>query len=167
MCDGTGKQYKLRSQWYRTPSLLHKIFPGVSYRCWCCGQDTGTFLYIWLSCPLISPFWELVHKHIVDVATLPLDFSPAQYLLHHTSLPLSTYNKSLAMHMVLATCLCIPVLWKSSRPPSMREWFHRINCTREMEELIHMARETLHKFYKTWATWLHFADSDSYKSVMS
>lgn len=70
------------------------------------------------------------------------------------------------MHMVSAARLCIPVLWKSARRPYLREWFCRINRTREMKELLHVTKETSHKCYSIWATWLHFAESSVYKSCL-
>lgn len=142
--------YKWRSRWYRTPSLLHKIYPSVSDRCWYCGVKEGTS-HIWWSCPLLQPFWKSVHEHISNISTMLLDFTLAQYLLDHTIIPRTAFNKSLAMHMVTSARLCIPVLWCSSPPPILREWFLRLDRTREMEELIHTACDSSNTFYTTWA----------------
>lgn len=30
--------YKLLTSWYRTPTSLHKMFPGLSSCCWRCGE---------------------------------------------------------------------------------------------------------------------------------
>lgn len=92
--------YKLRCRWYRTPSLLHNIYLSTSDRCWRCGKEEGTLTYIWMICHLVQPFWEKVHNHIRDISTFTLDFTPVQYVLHHTTLSRHTYRKSLAMHMV-------------------------------------------------------------------
>lgn len=44
---------KLKSKWYRTPSLLYKIYLSVIDRCWCCGKDESTMGHIWCSCQLL------------------------------------------------------------------------------------------------------------------
>lgn len=69
--------YKRRSRWYRTHSLLHKIYSSVSDRCWYCGVKEGTS-HLWWSCPLLQPFWKSVHEHISNISTMLLDFTLAQ-----------------------------------------------------------------------------------------
>ena len=85
------------------------------------------------------------------VTTYTLDYSPAQYLLHHTHLTRPEYFKSLAMHMVNAARLCIPVHWRSTHTPTIGEWFSRISKIEEMEELIYISQERITKFTNTWA----------------
>lgn len=43
--------YKIMTRWYRTPALLHKLFPATSDLCWLCGADRGTLNPIFWSCP--------------------------------------------------------------------------------------------------------------------
>ena len=102
-------RFKLYSRWYRTPDKIHKIFPAVPSTCWRCNSDTGSLLHIWWTCPLIQPYWREVHRLISQITTFSSDFTPAQYLLHHTSLPKSTYHKSLLLHLINAITQCLPI----------------------------------------------------------
>lgn len=133
--------YKVRTRWYRTPSLLRTLYSSASKLCWRCDREEGTMLHIWWSCDYPTSFWTEVHKIIMKVTSLPLNFSPAQYLLHYTTLSRREYFWSLAMHMVNAARMCIPVHWRSSKAPTIQEWYVRLNKIEEIEELIHIAQE--------------------------
>lgn len=159
--------YKIETRWYRTPSLLHKFSPSIPNTCWRCGKAEGTMLHVWWDCDLIQPFWKKVHDIISQVTTYTLDYAPAQYLLHHTTLSKSAYYKSLAMHMVNAARLCVPTHWRSITPPTIREWFAKLSKIEEMEELIHISQERIQKFTTTWACWTHFKTSDYFQTVNS
>lgn len=52
-------------------------------------------LHTWWSCPDIQPFWKELHCLISTITTYTPDYNPAQFLLHHTSLSHSIYNRSL------------------------------------------------------------------------
>lgn len=52
--------YKFTTRWYRTPSVLAKIFPNQSDRCWRCEQQAGTILHIFWECPKLQTFWQPV-----------------------------------------------------------------------------------------------------------
>lgn len=129
--------YKIATKWYRTPARLHKFSLKIPNTCWRCKKVVGSMLHIWWECTLIQQFWREVHALIIQITTLTLDYGPAQYLLHHSNLPKKHYHKSLAMHMVNADMLCIPVHWRSTDTPSIREWMIRISKIEEIEELIH------------------------------
>lgn len=144
-------RYKLSTRWYRTPDKLQKIFPAVPPECWRCGLGAGSLLHIWWDCPSLQPFWKEVHGRITDITSLPINFSPAQFLLHHTSLPRSHYRKSLALHLVNAATQCIPLRWKSTAPPTIIDWHCRVTKIEEMERLIHQAKDAHDKYRFTWA----------------
>ena len=159
--------YKLKTRWYKTPDLLHKFSPSVSDQCWRCGKERGTFLHIWWECPTLQPFWHKVHDVTKMVSSLPLEFCPAQYLLHFSKISKGGYFKSVAMHMINAARMCIPVHWRSTSPPSMAEWASRINRVAEMEELIYTASDNISKFTAIWNTWTTFKNSQSYKDLLN
>lgn len=159
--------FKLLSRWYRTPLKLHHIYPAISPHCWRCGIEIGSLLHIWWTYPKLQPFWKEVHRLIHQITTYKLDYTPAQYLLRHPSLPKHTYFRSLAMHMVNAAKMCIPNKWRSSEPPSLVDWFQRINKTAELEDLIHQAKATPSKFTQIWSCWLHFKTTDEYQRILT
>lgn len=103
--------YTIKMRWHKTPELLHKFMPTVSDRCWRCQQELGTFLHIWWKCPMIQPYWRKVHNILTAISSFPLEFTLAQYLLHLSKIPSKRYYKSLAVHMINAARLCLPVHW--------------------------------------------------------
>lgn len=121
-------------------------------------------IHIWWECESIQTFWREVHSIIEQVTTYTLNYSPAQYLLHHTTLYKHDYHNSLAMHMVNAMRLCIPIHWRSTDIPTIREWLVRISKIEEMEEMILTAQERIQKFTTKWACWTHFKTPECYKS---
>lgn len=148
--------FKLLSRWYRTPLKLHHIYPTVSPQCWRCETETGTLLHIWWTCPKLQPFWKEVHRLIHQITTYAIEFTPAQFLLHHPSIPKHTYFRSLTMHMVNAAKMCIPDKCRSPDPLSIADWFLCIRKTMEMEELIHQAKDSPSTFTQIWSCWLHY-----------
>lgn len=158
--------YKIATRWYRTPSRLHKFKSTIPNTCWRCGVEVGTMLHIWWDCAILQPFWKEVHKLITQITTFTLDYTPAQYLLHHTSLSKRNYFKSLAMHLVNAARLCIPKHWQSTSVPSIGEWCTRISKTKDMEELIHVSQDRTQKFTATWSCWIHFTTTERYRQYL-
>lgn len=134
--------YKIHSSWYRTPTFLHKFTPTTPETCWRCLKEWDTLLHIWWSCPRILTFWKEVHCITSHVTSYYLELLPAQFFLHHSPLPHKSYHKSLAMHMINAAKQCIPIHGGSPHHSSIKEWFNRIKKVAEMEELIHIARDT-------------------------
>lgn len=160
-------RYKLCTRWYRTPEKLHKIFPAVPAACWRCGKDTGSLLHIWWDCPVIVPFWKAVHESIIQITTYYLEFSPAQYLLHHTVVPRNQYRKSLTLHLVNAATQCVPLRWKSTSAPTLHDWHLRVQKIDDMEQLIHRANDTHDKYRETWACWTHYRESGALVGPLS
>lgn len=148
--------YKVQTRWYKNPTLLQKFYADLPDTCWRCQSERGSLLHLWWACPLIQNFWSAVHCNFTQVTTYTLDHFPAQFLLHHSTLPHGAYFKSLAMHMVNAAKQCIPLHWGSTQPPSIKEWLTKINKILEMERLISIARDTPIKFSTKWACWTHF-----------
>lgn len=158
--------YKILTRWYRTPLKLHHFNPTLPMHCWRCKTDTGSLIHVWWTCPKLQPFWREVHRIIQQVTTYTLDFTPEQFLIHHSTIPHHSYFRSLAMHMVNAAKMCVPYKWRSHDPPTLADWFKRIQKTAEMEELIHQAKDTPAKYNNIWACWLHFRTTEDYKKVL-
>lgn len=158
--------FKIFSRWYKTPLFLHRINPKIPSTCWRCSKEVGSLLHIWWECPLIIKFWTDIYRYIAQITTLRLDFSPAQALLHHFTLPMKTYHKSLTLHLLNATKLTIPVLWKSPNPPTLADWLRRVNKIESMEELIHQAHDPSKVYRNTWACWHHFKSTPVYTQLL-
>lgn len=69
------------------------------------------------------------------------------------------------MHMINAAKLCIPLYWNTSQTPTLKDWLIRICKVAEMEKLIHIARDTLTRFNKKWACWMHYQTTSEYMNI--
>lgn len=157
--------YKILSRWYRTPHILHKFNPTIPSSCWRCQHPQADILHIWWTCPIIQTFWEKVHDLTQKITSLPLEYTPAQLILHHCKSNSYLYYKSLAMMLINAAKMCIPKLWRKTRPPSIKEWYNRINKIAEMEELISISSDNPNRFANTWSCWTHFKSTVAYQKV--
>lgn len=148
--------FKILTRWYRTPAFLYKFSNTFPNRCWCCDTSDRSMLHIWWSCPKMQPFWNSVHDTILEVTSENIEISPAQYLLHHTTIPKKRYLKSLVMLMINAAKHCIPCHWRTAIIPTKKEQFHKLNNMEKIEELISISQENICKFTRTWYSWQHF-----------
>lgn len=110
--------------------------------------------------------WKEVHHLTTQNTTYQIDVTPAQMLLHH-SIPKKDYHLSLSLQLLNAAKMCSPILWKSSKPPTIADWIRHINKVAEMEELVHQAKDTPTKFMKIWSCWHHFQMTDEYSQLLS
>lgn len=159
-------RFKVFSKWYKTPARLHKISPAIPSNCWRCSDGEGSLLHIWWSCPSIQPFWKEINRITSNITTYQIEFTPAQMLLHH-SIPKRHYQRSLVLHLLNAAKMCIPTLWKSSKPPTTTAWLKRIAKIAEMEELIHQSKDTPTNFRKIWSCWQHYQTTNEYTHLLS
>lgn len=146
---------------------LQRVFTSsfpLSLTCVNNARGQKALCFIWWDCDMLQPFWREVHELITQITTYTQDYNPAQFLLHHTTLPKKVYFKSLAMHMVNVARLCVPVHWRSTDIPSIREWLTRFTKIEEMGELIHTAHELIQTFTNTWACWAHFKTTEHFGS---
>lgn len=88
-------------------------------------------------------------------------------LLHNSTTPRSKYIKSLTLHLINASKMCIPALWNTTDPPTLVDWFKPIDRIADMEELIHQSRDTPIKFQKTWNCCSHYQTSTDYTYLMA
>uniref|UniRef100_A0A8C5LZP1 Reverse transcriptase domain-containing protein n=1 Tax=Leptobrachium leishanense TaxID=445787 RepID=A0A8C5LZP1_9ANUR len=151
--------YKVLSFWYRTPSFLHRIFPLTSSVCWRCNNAEGTYLHIWWACPPLLEFWRTVHGAILRVTGVDLSLSPACFLLFHIALPLKTLKRSVLMSMLLAARSLVPVLWRTDRIPSTREWIGRVEVLRSIDHREAADRGVSADFATKWYYWEEYAAS--------
>lgn len=122
-------------------------------------------IHICWSCPMIQPFWHMVHDTISSVTLEEMNFTPTQYLLHHSKTSRKLYLKSLPMFMTSAARHCIPYHWRSTNIPFKREQYHRINHIEKIEELISISQENISKYTSTWYNWIQFKNSKAYEAT--
>lgn len=107
----------LLSRWYLTPSGLHRCFPSASNHCCRRGEEEGSLLHIFWSCPMLKNFWGEVRHIMQEFTEYNIPDDAAFFLLHHSKIPTKTYKKSLIRHLLNAEKVCIPLYWKQQSPP--------------------------------------------------
>lgn len=70
------------------------------------------------------------------------------------------------LHLINAAKQCIPLHWKDANPHLISDWLKRVGKIAGMEDLIHQAKDNPTKFRTTWACWIHFRDSQEFKTLM-
>lgn len=99
------------------PTLFHKFDPAIHNSSWPCDPAVGTLLLIWWEFQVLQLFWYERHSVISQVTIYTLDYSPA----------FKAYFTSLAMNMVDAAKMCIPIHWGSAHAFSFPKCFTHVN----------------------------------------
>lgn len=157
--------YKILTQWYITPHKARRWSPTTSDTCWRCGADVGNFLHIWWECPPLYVFWETVIKCTKLITDSKIEFNAATCLINVNELSISRYKKSLSRHLLLAAKTLIPLHWKTTHIPNIKDWLERINYIYKMEEIAAMKKENSTNFNHTWQPWLLFVHSSVFNSL--
>lgn len=89
----------------------------------------------------------------------------ACWMLHVTNSPLQKYKRSLSKHLLNAAKSLIPLYWKSTKIPSIKEWLHRITDIRDMEETIAQSNDAIERYHQTWSLWFAFRYSQEYEKL--
>lgn len=127
--------YKIMTRWYSIPAVLHHFFPQVASLCWRCGTEEGTMLHVFWTSTKLTPFWLEVAHTIRHLTGVSLEGNPAACLLHISERPIKKYKTSLTIHLLNAAKACIPLCWRSEKPPAKSLWFNKVNELRDMEDL--------------------------------
>ncbi|CAH2223975.1 Hypothetical predicted protein [Pelobates cultripes] len=99
---------------------------------WTCGKELRTLFHIWWLCPLIKPFWAVVHTVLMTITDVNLQPTPETYLLQLTTMPTNRFIKLSMPHLLNAAGSLIPGHWKQHM-----EWMTRVEDIRRIEVLIH------------------------------
>uniref|UniRef100_A0A8C5QB56 Reverse transcriptase domain-containing protein n=1 Tax=Leptobrachium leishanense TaxID=445787 RepID=A0A8C5QB56_9ANUR len=145
--------YKILSFWYWTPDRIHRMSPQTDPVCWRCSLMKGTYLHIWWECSLLVPFWKMVHDAVGQISGLTVQFTPATYLLLQFQAPISAMRKSVAIRLVMAAKLAIPLYWGSKTIPSRKTWIDKIETLRAVDRLVALDRDQIAEFRNLWFYW--------------
>lgn len=145
--------YKILLLWYMTPDVLHAIFPNSSDRCWRCQGARGTFLHIYWSCPLLTPYWSTVQQLLARLLDTQVQASPKFFLLGLSPLKLPTPYKKLVRHILTAARCLIALHWKRSTPPSAEDLYARIKNVEVMERMTARIQDRLEAHNRVWKLW--------------
>lgn len=112
--------YKLRTQWYITPTKIKSLSPQESDVCWRCNKSKITFPHIWRTGKKIHTFWDQIKSWITHITNTQLKHDIACCLLHVNIFSYRKYQKSLSRHLLNAAKALIPPLWKTRKTPSFK-----------------------------------------------
>lgn len=158
--------FKLLTRWYRTPKLLHRIFPAVSENCWRCSREVGDLFHIFWSCPVIQKFWQGVDRVISLILEEDLSLGPGICLLHLANIPAKSYRKSLLVRLLNTAKSCISLCWKSPDPPNLARWIVKINDLWRLEDLGANTLDKRQELLGIWHPWLNFQRHDLYSNLV-
>lgn len=131
--------YKILSRWYRTPQLLHKMYPSQTAQCWRCEEEEGNLLHILWGCRKIVPFWNAVRRQTEQITDLPIPDDPAFCLIQHQPLVTNSLWSTILPQLLLqgvawwrcGSALPPPQLGSGSRELTpYREW-SKSSCTQK------------------------------------
>lgn len=157
--------YKILIQWHVTPQKARRWFPTTSDTCWRCGTETGSFMHIWWTCLPIQEYWGKIIRWIKYITETKINLNAAACLIHVNTYTLSKYKKSLTRHLLNAAKTLIPLHWKSTHTPGVKDWFDKVQYTYKMEEILVMKKENNTNFNKMWQPWYLFTLSDEFKTA--
>lgn len=124
-------------------TLYNFIYPSADRQCWRCNADIGTLYYIFWSCPLIIPYWRMVHSLLHSVFGSWVPFNPKTFLSHLSLHSFSNLAKKLNAHVLTAARCLIALQWKKRDPPSLIDLHSRIRDVKRMENLTALLNDSL------------------------
>lgn len=172
--------YKVLSRWYKTPELVHDIYPTVSDICWRCGGAIGSYMHIWWDCPDIQAFWRRIFSLHGLVTSNLVPCTPEMELLSLVPGPICLTEKSLLRHFLAASWQTIAAHWKQTGSPPLAAFFENLHYVMrrrsrrqfQMIELRRFFRPGSHGYFRfqNWVssniTWFVFFPSQ-YISIPS
>ncbi|CAH2219176.1 Hypothetical predicted protein, partial [Pelobates cultripes] len=73
--------------------------------------------------------------------------------------PIAKPQRVLTTHLLTAANLLIPIHWKASKAPSVREWLQKVESIRIMEELTASMNDKYAHYASAWEPWSKYIDN--------
>ncbi|KAE8599037.1 hypothetical protein XENTR_v10017030 [Xenopus tropicalis] len=145
--------YKIMFEWYHTPFLLQKLFPGTTSACWRCNHNPATIYHIFWTCPVISALWDKTSEILSKITCFSLQKDPLLYLL---GLPLQGVGKrtqKVVQSILLGMRCLIAAHWKSPTMPTIPDLINKIQFIWNMDYLMAMLHDKALPFAEDWFLW--------------
>ncbi|CAH2222300.1 Hypothetical predicted protein [Pelobates cultripes] len=110
-----------------------------------------------------NPFWEKIQKIIHEVTDKLLPRSPATFLLHHTTMTLQTYTRSVIPRLLNDAKAMIHIYWKQTNTPLLTRWVEEVEATRKFEDMKANTPHHRDRYTKRWFHWTKLTTSDSFR----
>lgn len=112
------KNDKVLSRWYKTPNLLHRIYPLTPDTCWRCNESETSYLHIQWECQEVLLLWKKVFSLYNSFALSRTLCSPTIALPSLNLGPISLAKYGQLYHFKAATFQTIAAHWKRTGSPS-------------------------------------------------
>lgn len=90
-------------------------------------QSARRLHHCWWGCPMLVPFWKVVHASVEQMTTCTLEFSLSQMLLQDWSQDeVYPHREKIVSTLFSLARMEITAKWKSKASPSLCKWYERI-----------------------------------------
>lgn len=115
------QNHRLVHRWYLAPAKLALMYPDSSPKCWRkCGQR-ATLLHTFWYCKTLSPLWNKVPQIIKLLYGTGVALTSAMALLLVDMNVFPARCRTVIIHLLLSTTICIAAYWKQIDSPPFRE----------------------------------------------
>lgn len=146
--------------------LQRKYTNGIPNVCCRCNKEKGTMLHIWWHCDRLVPFWSKVKEIIYQIMETKLTLDVACCLINISNFSFRKYKNSLSRHLINAVKSLIPLCWKSTNIPTIKDWLHKISYICKMEETVAQSNENVKRYHKTWSPRFIYKYSQDYEKLI-
>ena len=144
-------QFNLIHRVYYTPEKLHRMDSEMSFLCWRCKKQRGTFFHMFWTCSAVSSFWHSVVNRISSCLGISVPYSP-RLCLFGTGRE-DGWNRHQKQYMdlaFLAAKKCITIHWKSSIPPTIAHWLNELSSYTPLDKIYYNIRNKQQDFWHVW-----------------
>lgn len=137
---------------------LQKRHLGQGTACWrLCGSNEAHHFHIFWDCPTLTPFWQMIHKHLEAIfdVTIPFVFS----MLFMGNFQFEGWNwadRKMMMILMVASKKSITRKWLKPDPPTEEDWLDVLYDIYKMEKITFSIRLQSEKFVRIWNKWFAY-----------
>ena len=147
---------KMKHMIYYTPEKLCKMKSEMSFLCWLCKKQKGTFFHMSWSCDSLSFLGgNSVIQLISQFLHVSIPLSPCLCLLG-TSM-FDKWNKHQSRYIdlaMLAASKCITLKWKESKPPVIVHWWNQLSSYHTLDCIYYRSTD---RSSEIWQSHVEFA----------
>uniref|UniRef100_A0A670ITK0 Reverse transcriptase domain-containing protein n=1 Tax=Podarcis muralis TaxID=64176 RepID=A0A670ITK0_PODMU len=152
---------KMVYRWYLTPEKLSRMYKTADKICWRCKIKEGSFMHMWWTCEEIKKFWDQVYNELKKILRYTFPKDPEAFLLGMVGKEIQEKDKILFQYSTAAARILIAQNWKSTNPPSVKDWQLKLFDFIELARMTQRIRDKKNtKLKKDWDKFMiYFEDN--------